>query len=199
MIEARLEELRQMRDAPADGYSAAEWCKAANELVAICDAFQSDIRFFASRLDEMETRYINAKNRGDALAKERDALREALNAIYETPGPPAKVQAIARRMATNFSCALCGAKVVIVAAGDPPTVACPNGCTSEKLMASIDRIAAEELARAFHEVYESLAPAFGYETRNESAVPWEQVPENNRRLMVAVCGVLLDRFRASRG
>lgn len=43
----------------------------------------------------------------------------------------------------------------------------------------------EELARLFHETYERLAPDFGYETRPESATAWEQVPENNRRLMVA--------------
>lgn len=45
----------------------------------------------------------------------------------------------------------------------------------------------ERLARLFHEFYEELAPEFGYETRAESAVPWEQVPENNRQLMIAVC------------
>jgi len=45
----------------------------------------------------------------------------------------------------------------------------------------------ERLARAFHEAYERLAPLFGYETRKESAVPWEQVPDNNRALMIAVC------------
>lgn len=45
---------------------------------------------------------------------------------------------------------------------------------------------AEVLARRFHEAYERLAPDFGYETRPESAVPWEQVPEANRRLMIAV-------------
>jgi len=30
---------------------------------------------------------------------------------------------------------------------------------------------ASELAQAFHEAYERLAPEFGYETRKESAVP----------------------------
>lgn len=45
---------------------------------------------------------------------------------------------------------------------------------------------AEEIARRFHESYERLAPSFGYETRKESAVPWEDVPEPNRRLMIAV-------------
>ena len=45
----------------------------------------------------------------------------------------------------------------------------------------------ETLARTFHETYERLAPDFGYETRAESAVPWEDVPDANKRLMVAVC------------
>lgn len=40
------------------------------------------------------------------------------------------------------------------------------------------------VARRFHENYEALAPVYGYETRKESAVPWEEVPEVNRRLMV---------------
>jgi len=56
---------------------------------------------------------------------------------------------------------------------------------------------AEELARVFHEAYERLAPSFGYETRRESAVPWEEVPENNKQLMIAVCKELLDRVFAS--
>lgn len=46
----------------------------------------------------------------------------------------------------------------------------------------------EELARIFHEAYERLAPDFGYKTREASAVPWEEVPEANRNLMIAVAG-----------
>lgn len=49
----------------------------------------------------------------------------------------------------------------------------------------------EALAQRFHEAYERLAPAFGYETREASAKPWEQVPENNRRLMTAVCAEII--------
>lgn len=49
-----------------------------------------------------------------------------------------------------------------------------------------DRLPAENLARRFHETYERLAPQFGYETRKDSAVPWSEVPERNRALMVAV-------------
>ena len=51
---------------------------------------------------------------------------------------------------------------------------------------------AEQLAKRFHEAYERLAPQFGYETRKESAVPWQDVPENNKRLMIAVCAEILD-------
>ena len=51
---------------------------------------------------------------------------------------------------------------------------------------------AEGLAKLFHETYERLAPQFGYKTRTESAVPWEQVPEANRKLMIAVCASLLN-------
>ena len=43
-----------------------------------------------------------------------------------------------------------------------------------------------DIARLFHEAYERLAPSFGYETRKASAVPWEDVPEPNRSLMIAV-------------
>lgn len=50
---------------------------------------------------------------------------------------------------------------------------------------------AERIARMFHDAYERLAPEFGYTTRRESAVPWERVPVENRRLMVAVAGEVM--------
>jgi hypothetical protein len=53
---------------------------------------------------------------------------------------------------------------------------------------------AEELARLFHETYERLAPEYDYETRPESATPWEQVPEANRRLMIATCAEVLRKL-----
>lgn len=52
-------------------------------------------------------------------------------------------------------------------------------------------------ARAFHEAYERLAPSFGYETRKASAVPWDEVPEQNRALMIAVCAEVVGAIRAS--
>lgn len=50
---------------------------------------------------------------------------------------------------------------------------------------------AEQIAKEFHEVYEELAPQYGYKTREASAVPWDQVPAANRQLMVATCDRLL--------
>lgn len=48
------------------------------------------------------------------------------------------------------------------------------------------------IARLFHEVYENLAPSFDYETRESSAKPWTEVPENNRNLMVATVERVMD-------
>ena len=50
---------------------------------------------------------------------------------------------------------------------------------------------AEQLARLFHETYEELAPDFSYKTREASAKPWKDVPENNRKLMIAVAEKIL--------
>ena len=53
------------------------------------------------------------------------------------------------------------------------------------------RVSAEAIARAFHKAYERLAPEFGYDTRTETAVPWDDVPEPNRKLMIAVVTELI--------
>jgi uncharacterized protein YegP (UPF0339 family) len=50
---------------------------------------------------------------------------------------------------------------------------------------------AERIAKRFHETYERLAPDHGYATREASAKPWDQIPEQNRELMVAVVEDLL--------
>lgn len=50
---------------------------------------------------------------------------------------------------------------------------------------------AQAIARRFHTTYERLAPKHSYQTRAASAVPWEQVPQHNRELMVAVVQELL--------
>ena len=49
----------------------------------------------------------------------------------------------------------------------------------------------EYVAMRFHQAYEELAPLHGYETRRASAVPWVDVPEQNRDLMVDVVRRLL--------
>ena len=49
---------------------------------------------------------------------------------------------------------------------------------------------AEWLAREFHELYERLAPIYGYKTREETR---EFKPEsNNGKLMIAVCREILN-------
>lgn len=52
---------------------------------------------------------------------------------------------------------------------------------------------AETVAREFHETYERLAPDHGYRTREASAKPWADVPEQNKSLMVAVAADLIER------
>jgi hypothetical protein len=55
---------------------------------------------------------------------------------------------------------------------------------------------AEELARFFHETYERLAPEYDYETREDSRTAWEDVPESNKRLMIATAAEVLKKLRA---
>jgi hypothetical protein len=56
----------------------------------------------------------------------------------------------------------------------------------------------EQVAEWFHEAYERLAPLFGYETRRESAVPWDAVPTANRLLMIEVAREVLAQLEGSR-
>jgi hypothetical protein len=50
---------------------------------------------------------------------------------------------------------------------------------------------AEAVAKLFHETYERLAPAFGYETREATRVPWDRLPECNKNLMIAATAEVL--------
>ena len=59
--------------------------------------------------------------------------------------------------------------------------------------------AADLIAGVFHATYETLAPEHGYETRKESAVAWEDVPENNRALMIHTVQNMLDLGTISLG
>lgn len=53
-------------------------------------------------------------------------------------------------------------------------------------MADVERITV-----AFHEAYERLAPEFGYKTREESAVAWDDVPAPNKGLMRCTVAALI--------
>lgn len=53
-------------------------------------------------------------------------------------------------------------------------------------------VTAEDLARFFHETYESLAPTYGWETQAASRTEWGDVPEANRNLMVATAEEVLN-------
>lgn len=54
----------------------------------------------------------------------------------------------------------------------------------------MDAVAAEALARRFHEAYERLAPSFGYETRKETREFDRTTP--NGQLMIAVCAAIME-------
>ncbi len=50
----------------------------------------------------------------------------------------------------------------------------------------------EAFARLFHETYERLAPAYQWPTvGRRTACAWVDLPENNRRLMVATAEQIL--------
>jgi len=55
----------------------------------------------------------------------------------------------------------------------------------------VEPVKPEVLAAMFHNLYESLAPKFGYESRFKN-VEFDDLPENNRKLMIAVCRVIMD-------
>ncbi len=51
----------------------------------------------------------------------------------------------------------------------------------------------EQLAEQFHNVYEALAPTFGYETREETRIFNRE--SKNGQLMVAVCDVIIHLYK----
>lgn len=52
---------------------------------------------------------------------------------------------------------------------------------------------ADRIAHEFHDAYESIAPLFQYETRVESALPWADVPQVNKDVMVATVKYLVNQ------
>lgn len=53
----------------------------------------------------------------------------------------------------------------------------------------------DKLAELFHETYERLAPAFGWRTKKGCNVPFAQLPQRNKALMVATCQTVLTALR----
>ena len=53
-------------------------------------------------------------------------------------------------------------------------------------------LSSEEIAEQFHDAYETRAPEHGYETREASAKPWADTPEQNKSLMIDVVQNLID-------
>lgn len=56
-------------------------------------------------------------------------------------------------------------------------------------------ITPDQLAKLFHDQYERLAPEYGYKTREASAVPWDEVPKQNKDLMIAVAGRIIYKLK----
>ena len=54
-----------------------------------------------------------------------------------------------------------------------------------EVLLSADDVAID-LAHDFHLRYEEMAPEFGYVTNPRTAVPWEDLPADNKALMLAV-------------
>lgn len=71
-----------------------------------------------------------------------------------------------------------------------------NGCPRCDDGYQLVEATAERVARSFHEKYEELAPQHGYKTREESAVPWNKVPENNKKLMIETVYAVLTHLYA---
>jgi hypothetical protein len=63
------------------------------------------------------------------------------------------------------------------------------------MMCGLDVEFGERLARRFHELYELLAPEFGYETRVESRV--FDAESANGRLMIAVCSRMVEELKVN--
>lgn len=64
----------------------------------------------------------------------------------------------------------------------------------DALKERVELPSAERLAIMFHDEYERLAPAFGYETRNRSK-KWKDAPDKQIRLMVATADAVIERLR----
>jgi hypothetical protein len=58
----------------------------------------------------------------------------------------------------------------------------------------VEQPTAHELACYFHDTYEMLAPDFGWTTSAGCVVPFDDLPDENRLLMLEVCERVLQEF-----
>lgn len=143
----------------------------------------------AGRLDEAMTRRgLQLRKRWVQIADEAGITTSALGGIRRGEFRPSAHTAQALEQALEW---LPGSIARILDGGDP--------VAAQKADEGDRPADAEQIARAFHEAYEKLAPQYGYKTRRASAVPWADVPESNRSLMIATVSALLDEgvFAAS--
>lgn len=61
----------------------------------------------------------------------------------------------------------------------------------------LDGKALEAAAKAGHDTYERLAPDYGYETRPESRIKWDDLPQAHRNLMVVAYTAGVDAYLAA--
>lgn len=141
--------------------------------------------------------------------RERQLIREDIPALI------AEVRRLAKGLARADECIVAFEKVTaermqaeLAAAREERNLAKIRTRWQEKLVEQRDaELAAlratppapETIAQLFHEAYERLAPSFSYETRKASAVPWSDVPAQNKALMIAVAGEVSAALRAGAG
>ena len=129
----------------------------------------------------LKGKFILAAPSTEALIAAGDALRANMMNLRHADGSRAEDCTTCKRLDAEWRAAVAALH--------------PASATQAALAATPPALTADQLAQRFHETYERLAPSFGYETRKDSAVPWESVPEKNRKLMVAVCAELLPAAR----
>ena len=79
----------------------------------------------------------------------------------------------------------------------PPLSDRDPGDETEEANVSIlsDETFATRLARRFHDIYEAAAPLYDWQTQERSRVEWDDLPENQRQLMVYVCGCITNELQ----
>jgi hypothetical protein len=82
-LEARLDDLRQVCFAPSDGYSAGEWCEAANEGVQIALGLLAEVARLEQERDEASALSVDDAGMRIAAEAERDEALAALAVARE--------------------------------------------------------------------------------------------------------------------